>query len=179
MIPSVSQVLFFFSYLFSIPFTFVAEKSVLTIDLENKKAKIEYFNLATPNEVINEAQDGLIAIDSETQFDESYAHLKLTSKKIFLKKKKLNAIIEFSLENSNESLETLTIFQHPSGSLAHPILKYEKVISSNGKLMKEEDMSLIMWDKETKKIELEMSYTDLEESFLKDMVSVAKYWKKK
>jgi|GEM_PF-6336110 len=179
MIPSVSQVLFFFSYLFSVPFTFVAEKSVLTIDLENKKAKIEYFNLATPNEVIDEAKEGLIAMDSETQFDESYAHLQLTSKKIFLKKKKLNAKIEFSFENPNESLETLSIYQHPSGNLAHPILQFEKVISSNGKIMKEEDMSFIMWDKETKIIELEMRYTDLEESFLQDMTSVAKYWEKK
>ncbi len=176
MIPPITQILFYFTFLFSVPFTFVSEKSNLTIDITNKTGQIEFINLETPGEVISQAETGLKQMDMIREFDEYYDHLKLTSKRIFADKKVLNAAMTFSFENQDESLETLSIYLHPNGNFAHPILEYEKVISSNGKIMKEEDMNYVMWDKETKRIELQVKHTKLTENHLLDMVSLRKYW---
>ena len=173
----VSQILFYFSYLFSTPFTFVSEESNIAIDLTNKMGRIEYVNLETPSEAINQAVTGLREMDSITQFDEYYDHLKLISKDIYVSKKKLNATMEFSFENLNESLETLSFYLLPNGNWAHPILAYERVISSNGKIIKEEDINYVLWNRETKIIEMKVKHVKLEENHLLDMVSLHKYWK--
>lgn len=177
MVAPYTQLFFHFAFLFSTYFTFVSEQSIVSINLGKKEIKIEYLDLKTPKEVADQAGTGLMTIYEASAFDERYASLKLISKEIFKQRKKLNAALIFSYRNQDDAFELLSIFRNPDGNLTHPILENEKIISSNGELIKEENFSYLEWGKDTPIIELKVKHGKLEEKHLLDMIGLEKYWK--
>jgi len=177
MVSPYTQVFFHFAFLFSTYFTFVSEESIIAIDLAKKEIRIEYIDLKTPKEVVDQAETGLKLLNEASEFDESYAFLKLTSKEIYKKENKLNAIILFSYENQNEALQFLSFFRNPDGDLVHPILEKEKLISHNGRLTRENGQDFILWREETQLIKLKIKHGKLKENHLSDMVGLQEHWK--
>ena len=168
---SITLILFYLTYLFSTPFTFISQESNSTINLNNKTVEIEYIGLETPNKEVNKAVASLKEMNLLTKFDIHNDNLKFSSINISPNEKSLNAIIKFSFEDLNQSLKTLSFFIHPNGNYVHPILGSEKVISSNGIIIKEKGISFVMWKRKTKIIKLKLKHLKLKENHLLNMVS--------
>ncbi|MGB0424433.1 MAG: hypothetical protein ACPGED_08920, partial [Flavobacteriales bacterium] len=75
MTPSINGILFVLSALFGLNTVFIAEESKLILDLESKTATIEYFDVKTPIQVIEYAEEGLKSIEQGVVFPSGQAWL--------------------------------------------------------------------------------------------------------
>jgi len=155
----------------------VSEQSIITIDLSNKTGQFEYINLKTPLNSIDFAVSGLKNIDDANKFDDYFSQLTLTSTKIYKSRNGLNATLKFSFKNKNNLLDLLYFYTSPNGNLEYRILECEKIISSNGKLSKQDEFYHVQWDNETRRIELKLKHRKLKDQDFDQMVSLLNYWK--
>jgi hypothetical protein len=176
MIPTINEIFFYLTTLFAMSPNFVSEKTNITIDLASKTGQIEYVDLKTQNTNADMAEAGLKEINSTTKFDEYFSQLKITSKKIYKKKNKLNATLNFSYKNQNELFELLYFSLDNQGRFLYPILLNEKMISSNGELTKEGQFRYIQWDKEINKIELTLKLVKAGDKDFDNLISISRYW---
>ncbi len=177
MIPSINDIFFYFATLFGINASFVAEQTVVTIDLINKTGQIEYVNLRTPSEDSDFAQASLEEIANATEFDEYFSQLKLTSKSIYKKSNRLNSTIKFSFGDQIEIFDHLYFFPNPDGDIAYRIFEEEKVVSTNGKPWKEDEIDFLVWNKEESQITLVLKRKVSKENASKKMIGLLDYWK--
>lgn len=184
MIPALNGILFFITILFGLNTVFIAEQTHLTLDFESKTGTIEYFDLKTPSEAAEYAEEGLNKIDNSTKFNKKFTQLKLDSKKIEKVDGKLNVRLNFSFDNQNELMYLLrfnkTQYEQSTASdkFYYHLLPSEELISTNGSDEKTEETVELIWDKESKLIKLELTQKDDSTGLMRDTKSISKYWKK-
>lgn len=177
---TIHQIIFHFTFLFSVGTTFISNQSSINIDFSNNKGEITFINLETPLEVVDRAKSGLKELDKEIKFSTRFPHqLKLIDKKIYKKKHKLNATLAFSFPNT-KSLEFLSFHRLPNKNFVYCILEDERILSCNGKIKiitkKGVKYRCIQWDKDIDKIELKIKHKKLKEYYLRNLVGLQKYW---
>lgn len=183
MIPVLNQFLFFLTTLFGLNTVFVAEQTHLTLDFESNTGTIEYFDLRTPTQAAEYAEQGLNKIDNSTEFHENFTQLKLDSKNFEKKDGKLNVQLNFSFDDKNDLMKLLRFnMKHngektPSDAVYYHLLLSEELVRSNGNSKKIKESTELKWDRETKLIELEIQQKPNSKGLMGETKSISEYWK--
>ena len=156
---------------------FVSQETHLTLDLQDKSVKIQYYDLRTSKEHEHLAQAGLENLVQSEKFDDYYENLQLSSKKIFTQGDQLNAEVTFTFGHQQELLDLLYFTNHPqTGNIVYPILELEKFVDSNGKLLQEERVFYVYWEEGQHKMQLRLKYQDSPKHKIDRSVNLADYW---
>ncbi|MDH3710327.1 MAG: hypothetical protein OER04_10590 [Cyclobacteriaceae bacterium] len=175
MIPELNHVLFYFAALFAVNITIISEESTLLIDRTQNTARIEYYGLITPEKDAKLVEAALQGIIQSEQLDDYYTPMQLLSLNFYQKGQKINAELNFTFSDQDALWELLYFSKVEQGQPAYVILEQEKLIATNGKLVKAQNLEYIQWDNQSPEIRLSLR---LRKSVAgrDSMVSLTNYW---
>ncbi len=175
MIPELNHVLFYFAALFAVNITIISEESTLLIDRAQNTARIEYYGLITPEKDAKRIEAALQDIFETEQLDDYYTPMQLSSLNFYQKGQKINAELNFTFSDQDALWELLYFNKNEQGHPVYTILEQEKLITTNGRLLKAQNLKYIQWDSQSPEIRLSLRLR--KSAAARDsMVSLANYW---
>lgn len=177
-----NQLLFYLSILFYSPVTFISQKTAIAFDLSQDKVELIFYQLETPETDPEKAKAALLQVNTAKQTDSFLAdynpgwdQLKLLSKQLQKNKKQLDAHLSFSFTDTESSLKTFGI-HHADGKYLYALQKKERVVSTNGKVVRENKQKFIVWDEGLELIQLKLKHAPLNDPNLQNLVNAGAYW---
>lgn len=177
-----NQLLFYLSMLFYSPVTFISQETDLSFNLSENKLELTFYHLETPEKEAELAKPALLQIDTARQIDAyladytpGFKQLKLRSKELKISKKQLDAHISFSFTNAEKNLNAFGIYQKDN-KYWYAIREKEKVLNTNGKVIREEGQKYIVWEDGVETIQFQLKHQPLDDPILQDLVNAKAYW---
>jgi hypothetical protein len=159
------------------------EKVSLFVDMENKTGEIKYLNIGSGSSAKEEIDSDFITLIEQDYLgngiQEGFESIKITSKELYERNGHLNGKVTFSFAEVKGMLEDFEMKIDPGGNYIYELSENFEYLSGNGEYLEKEFIRQLKWNKDVKKIEYTLRFTDWDDQRVTSLLSRWQDWEEK